>query len=43
MEGSAIPPEVLAPSDSNPPKGEEPILGLYSLVVRDDDGLTRPF
>jgi hypothetical protein len=37
-----MPPEVPAPSESNP-QGEEQVLGLDSLVVRDDDGLTRPF
>jgi hypothetical protein len=31
-----------APSESNP-QGEEKVLGLDSTVVRDDDGLTRPF
>jgi hypothetical protein len=34
--------EVSAPSESNP-QGEEQVLGLDSLDVRDDDGLTRPF
>jgi hypothetical protein len=42
MEGGATPPEVPAPSESNP-QGEEQVLGMDSLVVRDDDGLTRPF
>jgi hypothetical protein len=42
MEGGATPPEVPAPLDSNP-LGEDQVLGLDSLVVRDDDGLTRPF
>jgi hypothetical protein len=42
VEGGVMPPEVPAPSESNP-QGEEQVLGLDSLVVRDDDGLTRPF
>jgi hypothetical protein len=37
-----MPSEVPAPSESNPPR-EEQVPGLDSLVVRDDDGLTRPF
>jgi hypothetical protein len=37
-----MPPEVPAPSESNP-QGEEQVLGLDSIVVRDDDGLTRSF
>jgi hypothetical protein len=42
VEGGATPPEVPAPSESNP-QGEEQVLGLDSIVVRDDDGLTRSF
>jgi hypothetical protein len=41
VEGGVTPPEVLAPSESNP-QGEEQVLGLDLLVVRDDDVLTRP-
>jgi hypothetical protein len=37
-----MPPEIPAPSESNP-QGEEQVLGLHLLIVRDDDGLTRPF
>jgi hypothetical protein len=37
-----MPPEVFAPSESNP-QGEEQVLGPDSLAVRDDDGLKRPF
>jgi hypothetical protein len=42
VEGGATPPEVPAPSESNP-QGEEQVLGLDSIVVMDDDGLTRSF
>jgi hypothetical protein len=42
VEGGATPPELPAPSESNPP-GEEQVLGLDLPVVRDDDGMTRPF
>lgn len=42
MEGGTTPPEVPTPSDSNP-QGEGQVLGLDSIVVRDDDGLIRPF
>jgi hypothetical protein len=42
MEGGAMPLEVPAPPNSNP-QGEGQVLGMDSLVVRDDDGLTRPF
>jgi hypothetical protein len=42
MERGVTPPEVPASSKSNP-QGEEQVLGLDSLVVRDDDVLTRPF
>jgi hypothetical protein len=41
VEGGVTPPEVPAPSESNP-QGEEQVLGLDSLVVRDDDFMTRP-
>jgi hypothetical protein len=37
-----MPPEVPTPSESNP-QGEEQVLGLDSIVVRDEDGLTRSF
>ena len=42
VEGGATPTEVPTPLESNP-QGEEKVLGLDSHVVRDDDGLTRPF
>jgi hypothetical protein len=42
MEGGVTPPEVPTPSESNP-QGEEQVLGMDSIVVRDDDGLTRSF
>jgi hypothetical protein len=42
VEGGATPPEVSAPSESNP-QWEEQVLGLDSIVVRDDDGVTRSF
>jgi hypothetical protein len=42
VEGGVTPPEVPAPLELNT-QGEEQVLGLDSLVVRDDDGLTRPF
>jgi hypothetical protein len=37
-----MPPEVPAPSESNP-QGEEQVLGMDPIVIRDDDGLTRSF
>ena len=42
VEGGATLPEVSAPSESNP-QWKEQVLGLDSIVVRDDDGLTRSF
>jgi hypothetical protein len=42
MEGGATPPEVSATSESNP-QGEKKVLGMDSLALRDDDGVTRPF
>jgi hypothetical protein len=42
VEGGATPPEVPTPSKSNP-QGEGQVLGLDSISVRDDDGLTRSF
>jgi hypothetical protein len=35
-----MPPEVPASSESDP-QGEEQVLGLDSIVLGDDDGLTR--
>jgi hypothetical protein len=42
MEGGAMPPEVSAPSESNP-QGEEQFLRIDLIVIRDDDGLERSF
>jgi hypothetical protein len=42
MEGGTTPPEVPTPLESNP-QGEEQVLGMDPIVVRDDDGLTRTF
>jgi hypothetical protein len=42
IEGGVMPPKFLAPSKSNR-QWEEQVLGPDLLVVRDDDGLTRPF
>jgi len=39
VEGGATPPEVPEPLESNS-QGEEQVLGLDSIVVKDDDGLT---
>jgi hypothetical protein len=42
MEGGVTHLEVPTPLELNP-QGEEQVLGLDSLVVRDDDGLRMPF
>jgi len=41
MEGGVMSLEVLMTSKYNP-MGEEQVLGLDLIAVRDDDGLTRP-
>jgi hypothetical protein len=42
VEGGVTPPEVSAPSDSNS-QGEEEVIGLDLIDVRDDYGLTKSF
>ena len=42
VEGGATPPEVSAPSESNP-QGEEQVFGQEPIAVRDVDGLKRSF
>jgi hypothetical protein len=42
MDGNVMPTEVSHPW-SLTPKGEEQVLGLDSLVARDDGGMTRSF
>jgi hypothetical protein len=37
-----MPPEVPAPSESNP-QGKEQVLGIDPIILMDDDGLKRSF